>query len=233
MEQLDVLAIAAHPDDVELCCGGTMIRLVQQGHKVGVLDLTKGELASRGTPEIRAVEAEIAAQIMGLSYRGNLGMPDGNVLADQDNRLELIKIIRACRPRLVITHSGIGHPDHWNTKKLVGEAVHHSGLARIETRQPRYRPGQIAFWLEYTEQRPPEVVVDVSDVYEEKDRALLAYRSQLHDPDSDSPQTYLSKPDFLEQIRSFHRHLGNLSGCRYGEGFFLSRLPRVNDLTTV
>ncbi|MFQ5740634.1 MAG: bacillithiol biosynthesis deacetylase BshB1 [Acidobacteriota bacterium] len=230
-EPVDVLAVGAHPDDVELGCGGTLLKLHRLGRTVAVLDLTRGELATRGRAEIRRREATRAGRILGLEFRANLGLEDGNVRSDKTSRLELVRFLRGCRPRLVLTHSPWGHPDHWQTSRLVREAAHHSGLARIDTQQERFRPEKIAYWLHFDQPQSPQVVVDISEFYRLKEKALRAHDSQLFHPDSTESQTYLSQPDFLDRIKSQHRHLGNLAGCRLAEGFLLSRVARIDDLT--
>ncbi|MBI4444373.1 MAG: bacillithiol biosynthesis deacetylase BshB1 [Acidobacteria bacterium] len=230
-KQVDILAIAAHPDDAELGCAGTLLKLHSLGYKTGIIDLTRGELGSRGSVEVRRREAAAAARVLGLEFRANLELEDGNVTVDKQNRLRLVAAMRQCRPRLVITHSVGAHPDHGNTMLLVNEAVHNSGLARIETGQERFRPDKVAYWEVFDRKMDPHVIVDISDFYEKKEKVVSAYASQLHDPASREPQTYLSRPEFLDQLKSFHRHLGAMVGCVYGEGFRLSRLPRIPDLT--
>lgn len=227
---VDVLAVGAHPDDVDFGCGGTLARLRSLGRRVGILDLTRGELGSRGTPERRLREAEEAARILRAEFRENLGLEDGNIRADAEERFRLVEVVRFCRPRLVITHSCYGHPDHGRTARLVEEAVHHAGLARIETGQERFRPEKIARWLHFRQTDPPHVVVDISGHLEVKMRLIQAFASQLFDPGSTEPETYLSRAEFLDQIRAFHRHLGNQIEADYGEGFLLSRPPRIADL---
>jgi N-acetylglucosamine malate deacetylase 1 len=229
--EVDLLVVGAHPDDVELGCGGTVLKLNSLGRRIAAVDLTGGELGTRGTPEVRRQEAEAAARILGLRFRVNLGLEDGEITADKPSRMSLIRVIRACRPRVVVTHSPGGHPDHGKTATLVEEAVHHSGLARIDTGQPRFRPEKIAYWLNTSQVKIPHVIVDISEFYEEKERAIRAFSSQLHNPQSTEPETYLSRPDFLDRIRTFNRYLGGLIRSKFGEGFLLSRLPRVEDLT--
>lgn len=229
-EPVDVLAVGAHPDDVELGCGGTLLRLKSLGRRTGVVDLTRGELGSRGTMETRALEARRAAALLGLDFRLNLGLRDGDLSLDEESRLALIRVIRQCRPKLVLTHSKWGHPDHGKAAILVEEAVHHAGLAAIDTSQPRFRPRRIACWTHFDEPVAPHVGVDISEHYERKERALKAFASQLHRPDSSEPATYLSDPGFLERIRSFHTHVGSLVGCSLAEGFLMSRPPRIGDL---
>jgi N-acetylglucosamine malate deacetylase 1 len=229
--QVDVLAVGAHPDDVELSCGGTLLKLRALGRKTAVVDLTRGELGTRGTPEIRLKEAAEAARILGLEFRTNLELEDGEIRVDRANRLKLIHVIRACRPRIVLTHSPVGHPDHGKTARLVDEAVHHAGLGKIDTGQERHRPDKIAFWLQPNYVATPQVVVDISEVYDQKEAAIRAYRSQLHDPASTDLENYLSRPDFLDRIRSFHHYLGTASRCNFAEGFTFSRPPKVVDLS--
>lgn len=228
---VDVLAIGAHPDDIELGCGGTLLKLRSLGYRIGAADLTQGELGTRGTPKIRAEEAAQASRLLGLEFRTNLFLQDGSVTVDRQNRLRMIQLLRATRPQLVITHSQAGHPDHRQAALLVDQATYLSGLARIETNQERYRPETIAYWTVHNHSARSQVVVDISEFIERKEEALKAFASQLYSPGSREPETYLSRPDFLDQLRHFHGHLGNLAGCEYGEGFLLSRLPRVDDLT--
>lgn len=230
-DRVDVLAVGAHPDDVELGCGGTLLRLKSLGHRTGVVDLTRGELGTRGTVETRALEARRAATLLGLEFRLNLGLRDGNLGLDEESRTELIRVIRKCRPDLVLTHSRWGHPDHGKATTLVEEAVHHAGLAGIDTSQPRFRPRRIAYWTHFDQPVVPHLGVDISDHYEQKERALAAFASQLYRQESSEPATYLSDPRFLERIRSFHTHVGSLVGCSLAEGFLLSRPPRIGDLT--
>src|SRR5687767_12718223 len=143
---VDVLAVAAHPDDAELGCGGTLLKLKKQGKRIAILDLTRGELGTRGTAEIRHREAEEAAEILGLEFRANLELEDGNIVPDKESRLKLVSVLRQCRPRLVITHHPGGHPDHGKAATLVTEAAHVSGFLRVETGQERFRPEKIAYW---------------------------------------------------------------------------------------
>ncbi len=232
-KEVDALAVGAHPDDVEIGCAGTLFKLKSLGLRIGIVDLTQGELGTRGSVEVRRQEAEEAGKLLGAEFRVNLELEDGNVLPDKENRLKLIQVIRACRPRLVITHSAGGHPDHGNAKVLVEEAVHHAGLARIETGQERHRPHKVAFWLVSSHAVVPQVIGDVSDFMKEKERVVRAHKSQLYDPNSQLPETYLSQPDFIERIVSFNRHLGSMVRCHYGEGFLLSRLPKLENLVEV
>lgn len=227
---VDVLAIGAHPDDVELCCGGTIARLVQLGYRVGLAEMTRGELGTRGTIEQRSVEASTAADILGVCKRENLGMPDGDIQLTTENRLSLVRLIRKRRPKLIITHSKVGHPDHWQTHELVNQAVHHAGLSKFEPDLPRHRTDTVAYWIQYHQQEIPSVIVDISETMGIKEDAIRAYGSQLYNPDSTDPDTILTHIDFLDRVRGHNRFMGNLADCSFGEGFLLSRSVRVQDL---
>ena len=231
-EHVEVLAIGAHPDDVELGCAGVLLKMKALGRRTAVVDVSRGELGTRGSSELRAEEAARAADLLGLEFRSNLGLEDGNIRVTQENRLNVIRVLRQTRPRLVITHTRWGHPDHRQTAQLVQEAVHHAGLARINTGQERFRPEKIAFWLHFNQPVIPQLLVDISEFYEAKQEAVLAFASQFYRAESTEPETYLSKPETLDQIKSFHQHLGSLIGCRFAEGFLLSRPPQVADLSS-
>lgn len=224
MQQVGALAIGAHPDDVELGCGGTLLTLVTEGVRFGIVDLTRGELGSRGSAAERAREAEAAARILGAAFRVNMELTDGDIEVNSASRQELIRIIRASRPELIFTHSAGGHPDHRKTLDLVQESAHHAGLEKVDTGQPRHRPRRILRWMEFRQAELPDVFVDISKRFEGKEESIRAYRSQLFRSDADGqPETFLSRPEFLDQIKTFHRHLGTLAGCRYAEGFLLDR----------
>ena len=230
LESVDVIAVGAHPDDIELWCGGTVACLVNEGYKVGLVDLSLGELGTRGNKETRRMEAASAAEVLGVSFRTNLGFPDGEIKATPENRNQLLQIIRAYRPDWIFSHSQVGHPDHWNAEVLVREAVHHSGLSRIQTELPRHRPQMIASWLQFDSPRVPEIVFDISESWAIKEEAIRCYNSQLYNPESGEPETILTDVNFIDRIRAHNRFLGSLSNCRFGEGFLLSRIPRVTDL---
>lgn len=227
--QLDILAFGAHPDDIELFAGGTLAKMSSLGYAIGVVDMTRGELGSRGTPAIRAEESKEAARIMGLKVRENLGLRDGSVQATPDARLKVIRAIRKYRPLLVLVHYWEDkHPDHVNTSHLVTEAAHHAGLAKIKTGQERYRPNTILYF-KLPSQVFPTLVVDVSDFAGQKLAAIRAHRSQLFDPGSDEPATYLSQPGFLERIETVHAYYGTLIGKARGEGFYVKGTLEVSD----
>jgi bacillithiol biosynthesis deacetylase BshB1 len=228
--QIDVLAIGAHPDDVELFAGGTLAKMAALGHTTGIVDMTKGELGTRGTVSRRRTEARHAAQVLGLKVRHNLGLADGNVRVTPAARMKVIRILRKYRPSIVLTHYwDDNHPDHVYTSRIVSEAVHHSGLAKIRTGQERHRPGTLLFFklpLHVT----PGFVVDVSDHAAKRQAAIEAYQSQLFDPSSREPATKLSHPDFLARIDAIHRFYGALIGTKVGEAFLLKGVLEIGDL---
>ncbi len=223
---VDVLAVGAHPDDVELCAGGTVCRLVADGYRVGILDLTRGELGTRGTVQDRDVEAAAAAEILGVSVRQNLGLPDGGIINTAESRLPYIRAIRRFRPRIVLLNSPVcRHPDHCAAAALGRDASFYSGLRKIQTfwggdEQEPFRPQHI---LHYMQAVPfePTFVVDVSSVWEQRMKALLAYRSQFHVPEykehSGEPETYVSNPAFLEWVSARARAYGYQVGAEFGE----------------
>jgi bacillithiol biosynthesis deacetylase BshB1 len=227
---LDMLAFGAHPDDVELFAGGTLAKTAALGYATGVADMTRGELGTRGTATIRKKEALKAAEILGLKVRENMGFKDGNVSVTPEARLKVIRILRKYRPNIVLTHYWDDkHPDHVHTSRLVAEAIHHSGLAKIKTGQPRHRP-PVLLYFKLPANLTPSFVVDVSEYNELRKAAIGAYRSQLFDASSREPMTRLSQPDFLFRIESIHSHYGTLIGKRIGEAFYYKEAVEIRDL---
>jgi bacillithiol biosynthesis deacetylase BshB1 len=215
---------------VELYAAGTLARLGAKGYSTAIVDMTRGELSSRGTPAVRAREAREAARILGLRFRENLGLPDGDVHLTAEARLEVIRILRKYRPSLVLAHHWDDrHPDHVNASRLVTEACHHAGLARLKTGQERFRPNLILYYM-LPAHTIPTLVVDVTDFAEKRSAAIRAYKSQLFDPVSREPATYLSRPDFLAHIENIHSFYGTLIGRAKGEGYYMRGVPEVADL---
>jgi N-acetylglucosamine malate deacetylase 1 len=227
--KLDLIAFGAHPDDVELFAGGTLAKMAALGHAVGIVDLTRGEAGTRGTVAIRSREAKKAARILKVKIRENLDLPDGEISVTSEARDKIIRIIREFRPSLVLTHHWDDrHPDHTNTSRLVAEGVHHAGLAKIKTGQERFRPGTILYFKLPAGVRPT-LIVDVSEFEDQRTKAIQCHRSQLFDPMSRKPDTYLSQPDFLARIDSIHSYYGALIGKRKGEGFYLRGMLEIGD----
>jgi len=223
--KLDILAIGAHPDDVELGCSGTLISEIRRGKKAGIIDLTEGELGTRGTVETRYQEAADAARIIGLSIRENLKMRDGFFVNDETHQRQLITALRRYRPDVVLGNIYEDrHPDHGRAGQLIYDACFLSGLRQVKTQeadgseQEAWRPRML---LHYIQDRflEPDVLVDVSEVWEERMEAVRAYRTQFYTADSTEPQTYISRPDFLEAVTARARLLGKRIGVRFAEGF--------------
>ncbi len=235
MQKLHILAIAVHPDDVELGCAGTLIKHARKGQKVGIVDLTKGELGTRGTPEGRLLEAASAAQLMGITIRENLGMADGFFRNDEQHQLRLIEAIRKYRPEIVLANAlADRHPDHGRAGRLIADACFLAGLRKIETAsegepQEAWRPKRV-FHMMQDRLAEPDFIVDISDSFDTKMEAIKAYKSQFHDPKSDEPVTYIATQDFLEQIRYRDALMGKRIGTKYAEGFVSENIPGVPDL---
>ncbi len=233
--KLHILAILTHPDDAELGCGGTLIKHARMGEKVGILDLTRGELGTRGTPETRQAEASAAARIMGLAVRENAGIRDGFFRNDEAHQRLLIRFIRRWQPDIVITNAPEDrHPDHGRGAALVSDAAFLSGLSKIETEwegqaQKAWRPKRV-FHLIQDRALEPDFIVDISEEQETKMEAVRAYKTQFHDPQSGEPQTYIATASFLEDIISRDRLLGKRIGTRAGEGFISKNIPGIASL---
>lgn len=230
--QLDILAFGAHPDDVELFAGGTMAKMAALGHLTGIVDMSRGELGTRGSAAIRKKEAEAAARILGVKIRESLGFSDGHIAVTPEARLKVIRILRKYRPRIVMTHYWDDkHPDHVNTSRLIAEAVHHSGLAKIKTGQERYRPSTLLYF-KLPAHVPPSFVIDISEFARQRADAIAAYKSQLYDPASREPSTNLSHPDFLVHVENVHSYYGTLIGKLKGEAFHLKGILEIPDIVS-
>ncbi len=227
--KLDVLAFGAHPDDIELVVGGTLIKLSGLGYRTGVVDMVRGELGTRGTPQIRAREAKASAKVLGLGVRENLQLKDGEIFNTPAARLKVIKVLRKYRPKLVFTHYWDDkHPDHVQTSQIVADACYLSGLDKIRTGQERFRPQRILYFLlpHYVQ---PSLIVDVTDCFDRKVEAIRCFRSQLFDPLSKERETYLSVPDFLPALEALHRYYGYLIGKKHAEAFYSKQVLAIDD----
>lgn len=237
-EQVDILCITAHPDDVEISMAGTVLHHASLGRSVGLVELTAGELGTRGTPELRANEAEAAASVLGVRFRYQLGMADGFFSVSEENLMMVVRSIRAHRPRVILTNAiRDRHPDHGRAAELVAQAAFLSGLRRIATSvasedQVPWRPTSVWHavqdrWID------PDVVIDITPFWSGKEEALRCFRSQFHDPSSTEPVSPISRPDFLPFLEGRAREMGRLIGSTFGEGFTTSRPPGVRDLTAL
>lgn len=229
--QLDALAIAAHPDDVELSAGGTLIKLAKFGYRTGILDMTRGEAGTRGTPEIRRREAERAAELLGLAVRENLELPDAHIWLDEESRVRLVRAIRRLRPRVIFTqHWDDAHPDHAHTARLVREAMHVAGLTKYdaETGLERWRPNCVAHFL-FPRTVAPSFIVDITDQSERKWEAIRAHASQFFNPNSNEAQSRVSTPAFLREMEARDRYFGALINAEHGEAFYAREALNVAD----
>jgi bacillithiol biosynthesis deacetylase BshB1 len=233
--KLDILAFGAHPDDVELGCSGTILKEIALGKSVGIVDLTRGELGTRGSSEIRDQEANAAAKILGISVRENLNMRDGFFVNDEKHQLEIIKMIRKYQPEIVLCNAiDDRHIDHGKGSKLVSDACFLSGLMKIVTelngeKQTAWRPKIVYHYIQW-KNIEPDFVVDITGFTDKKIEAILAYRSQFYDPNSDEPESPITSKNFFESLNYRSRDLGRLVGVDHAEGFTVERYLAVSSL---
>jgi bacillithiol biosynthesis deacetylase BshB1 len=234
--KLDIIAFGAHPDDVELGCGGTIAKEISLGIKVGIIDLTRGELGTRGSVEIRDSESTIAADILGISVRENLNMRDGFFVNDEAHQLQIIKIIRKYQPQIVLCNAiRDRHIDHGKSSKLVSDACFLSGLRKIETtldgeKQEAWRPKRVYHYIQW-ENIEPDFVVDITGFIDKKVNSILAYSSQFYSENSNEPETPIATKNFLESIHYRSKDFGRLVGVEHAEGFTVERYLAVNSLS--
>ncbi len=238
--KLDILVFGAHPDDAELGAGATIAKEIANGKKVGIIDLTRGELGTRGSAEIRDREAAIAAEILGVELRENLEFADGFLVNDKTHQLTIIRMIRKYRPEIVLCNAiDDRHIDHAKGSKMVSDACFLSGLIKIDTKldgddqwQEPWRPKQVYHFIQWKNLKP-DFAVDVSGFIEKKNEAILAYSSQFHDPKSKEPETPISSKNFLDSVNYRARDLGRLVGVEHAEGFTVERPIAVRDLDSL
>ena len=231
MSKVDILAFAAHPDDVELAASGTIIKHIKQGKSVAIVDLTQGELGSRGSAEIRLQEATKSAKILGLSSRENLNIGDGFFEINQDTLLIIVKAIRKYKPEIVFCNAPSDrHPDHGRASELVSRACFLSGLIKIDTNQEAHRPKAV---YKYIQDRyiNPDFIVDITDEMDQKMESILAFSSQFYKAGDNSPKTPISSKDFLDFVNARAQEFGRNIGVKYAEGFVVERPIGVDDIT--
>jgi bacillithiol biosynthesis deacetylase BshB1 len=236
--KLDILAIGVHPDDVELGCSGTLMSAIAEGKKVGIVDLTQGELGTRGTAETRKVEARKAAAIMGIEIRENLGMADGFFQNDEYHQRILIQAIRKYQPTIILANAlEDRHPDHGRSSKMVSDAAFLSGLRKIVTsldgiEQEEWRPTYV---FHYIQDRflQPSFVVDISKYMDKKLESVLAYSTQFYNPDLNEPQTYISSPQFLETVKARAMMLGKRIGVEFAEGYISEKMIGISSFDSL
>jgi len=233
--KIDILVIAAHPDDAELCCSGTIIQQIKKGKSVGIIDLTKGEMGTRGTPEIRMAESKEAAAILGLAFRENMGFKDYFFENDEEHQAQLVKKIRYYQPDIVLTNaSSDRHPDHGKASELVEHSVFLSGLIKFETKvneelQAPHRPHNVYHFIQnnYIE---PDFIIDITECWDTKIKSVKAYKSQFYDPNSGEPESFISSKGFLDFIEARAMAMGHKIGVKYGEGFTSKKKIGVRNL---
>ncbi|AUC15458.1 bacillithiol biosynthesis deacetylase BshB1 [Tenacibaculum sp. SZ-18] len=234
--KLDILAFGAHPDDVELGCSATIAKEISLGKKVGIVDLTRGELGTRGSAELRDIEATNAAKILGVSVRENLGFADGFFVNDKEHQLEIIKMIRKYKPEIVLCNAiDDRHIDHPKGSKVVSDACFLSGLVKIETeldgeKQEKWRPKVVYHYIQW-KNIEPDFVVDVTGFMDKKIASVMAYSSQFFDPSSKEPETPITSKNFTESVEYRAKDLGRLIGVDYAEGFITERYVAIENLS--
>ena len=234
--KVDILAFGSHPDDVELGCGGSILSAISQGLKVGIIDLTKGELGTRGTPEIRKKESEKASEILGVSFRKNLGFKDGFFINDKEHQLKVVEILREHKPSVIFCNAVKDrHIDHPKGSKLVSDSCFLSGLSKINTNynnsknQSPWTPKQIYHYIQWFDLKP-DILIDISEFQEKKMKAIMAYKSQFYNPKSTEPNTPISSKSFIDSIKQRDQNFGRISGVDAAEGFTVERPPVVRDI---
>jgi len=236
MTKVDILAVGSHPDDVELSAAGTLLRHASLGKTFGLLDLTKGELGTRGTPEIRAEEGAASARVLGAAFRETLDLPDGLFTHTPEYWLKIVRVIRACQPDIVLCNAPDDrHPDHGRAAKMTAEACFYAGLEKIETldengqSQAKWRPKAVYHYVQ-DRQLTPDFVIDITEWFPKKMEAILSFRSQFFSPDGEAPNTPISGKDFLDFMDSKARVFGRPIQAHYAEGFMVDRTPGVGNL---
>ena len=234
--KVDILAFGSHPDDVELGCGGSILSAISQGLKVGIIDLTKGELGTRGTPEIRKKESEKASEILGVSFRKNLDFKDGFFINDKEHQLKVVEVLREHKPSIIFCNAVKDrHIDHPKGSKLVSDSCFLSGLSKINTNynnsknQSPWTPKQIYHYIQWFDLKP-DILIDISEFQEKKMKAIMAYESQFYNPKSTEPNTPISSKGFMDSIKQRDQNFGRISGVDAAEGFTVERPPVVRDI---
>ena len=234
--KVDILAFGSHPDDVELGCGGSILSAISQGLKVGIIDLTKGELGTRGTPEIREKESEKASEILGISFRKNLGFKDGFFINDKEHQLKVVEVLREHKPSIIFCNAVKDrHIDHPKGSKLVSDSCFLSGLSKINTKyknsknQLPWTPKQIYHYIQWFDLKP-DILIDISEFQEKKMKAIMAYESQFYNPKSTEPNTPISSKRFIDSIKQRDQNFGRISGLDAAEGFTVEKPPVVKDI---
>lgn len=228
--KLDILAFSAHPDDVELSCGGTVVKMVNLGYAVGVADLTEAELSTRGNVDLRRKETENSSKILHLSMRENLKIPDGEIENNITNRLKVIQCIRKHQPKIILApYFEDRHPDHVHASNLISEANFYSGLSKIDTGFEPHRANSMIYYYQHLVDKS-SFVVDITNEFDKKMEAVKAFRSQFYNPESEEPETFISQKRFLDSLETRAQYFGYQIGVEYGEPFFIKSTIKINNL---
>ncbi len=229
-ESVDAIFFAAHADDIELACGGTIVNMIRAGRSAGIVDLTRGEMGTRGTPQVRLRESRAAARTLGAAFREQLDFGDGGLRTGRDEELQIMDIVRRWRPEIVFAPwPDERHPDHARAGRLITEASFYAGLRKRETRYAAHRPQTVVYYLQ-NYLPPVSFVIDVTDSWKMKMKAIRAYKSQFFDAKSKEPRTFIAEERFLEMIEARAKHFGALVGARYGEAYVTKQPPRIDDV---
>lgn len=230
MKNLDAIFFSAHPDDVELSAGGTVIALVKAGYKIGIVDLTQGELSTRGNLKSRAIETKNATKVMGIHARENLKIQDGNIENNEKNRKKIIEVVRKYRPKIVFApYPKDRHPDHINASNLLRESFFYAGLSKIKTKSPSFRPSKVFYYAQHFD-IPTSFIFDITDTYEQKIEAVKCYKTQFF-TDEKGPQTYISGKSFGDNLEARSIQWGFQIGAKYGEPFFTESDLKITEDT--
>jgi bacillithiol biosynthesis deacetylase BshB1 len=226
----DAIFFDAHPDDIELSCGGTIVHFVKRGQRVGIIDLTSGEMGTRGTPQTRKREASRSAKILGAAFREQLDFGDGGLRTGRAEELQIIEVVRKYRPAVVFAPwPDERHPDHARAGRVITEASFYAGLRALETGSKAHRPQATIYYMQ-NYLVPPSFVVDVAKWWKTKMRAVAAFESQFYNPNSKEPETFIAKKSFLDMIEARGRHFGALIGAEYGEAYVTKQPPKIDDV---
>lgn len=233
--KLNILSITVHPDDTELCCAGTLLKMMDMGYTAGIIDLTKGELGTRGSGELRLKEADAAADVLGVAVRENLGMPDGFFKQTRKNLLKVVRVVRKYQPDIVLANAlSDRHPDHGRASKLVSDACFLAGLVKVKTevegqKQERWRPKAV-YHIIQDHMLHPDFCVDITPYFDKKIEAIKCFKSQFYDPESNEPESPISTKDFFDYVESYSRAYGRRIGVTFAEGFNVERPIGVPDI---
>jgi len=234
MDSVDIMAFGAHPDDIEIGCAGTLIKMVDQGKSVVLVDLTQGEMGTRGTVETRYNEGESARKIIGAVARENLKLEDGNVCVSKENRLEVVKVIRKYRPKvLLLPYFKDRHPDHYQGSELIYQGAYHAGLEKIDTGQEKYRPPKIIYYTLFSDVEEPSFIVDITDQFDKKLEAIYAFETQFKANDNFYAETKLTSRSYNRMLEYRMGYVGSLIGVDFGEAFLVKGQMYVDDITDV